>query len=536
MVSSLRLSFAALLVMLSSAAVATGTLSVLRVCADPGNMPFSNQRGEGFENRIAHVIADALGASVQYYFRPGIERGMTRTTLGAEQCDVMLDLTPDAEGVMVTSSLYRSTFVLVTRKDRALDFKSLDDDRLKTLKVGVYQTSAIRDALAEHGVQNNTVVHYLSHDADLVAADEPVTQVQQVVDGQLDVAAIWGPFAGYFLTLKHAPLVLEPANVLEESVPLEFDMALAVRTQNRALRDQIDQVLRQQVDKIHAILVEFGVPLVNCDSCLIHGELPSHGPYAERKPKGALGPASPPVTIAMLEQWLQEGAKVSDELSNGVIADDLARVSYLIEKRHADVNARDLQGYPPLHHSIRRMSLEMANYLIAHKADVNRTDSDGWTPLMTAAWVNDGELIRLLAAHQAVLTTQNRQGLTALGIAAQYGKDVAVVALLAAGSHVDQRIGSDYTPLMLAVVGQSSRSTKALIDHGANVNARNSGGVTALMIAAASNQEDLAALLIQSGADTSATNENGQTALGIAQDKDSQAVIKLLAKPAPSAT
>jgi len=519
--------------MRGGAALGGDGVSVLRVCADPGNMPFSNNRGEGFENKIAQAIADSLGAQVQYYFRPGIERGMTRTTLGADQCDVMLDLTADAEGVLSTSPLYRTTFVLASRTDRALDIKDLDDPRLKSLKVGVYQTSAIREALAEHGVQSNTVIHYLSHDADLVAADEPVSQMQQLVDGQLDVAAIWGPFAGYYQAKKHAAVTITPANLMDDEVPLQFDMTLAVRSQNRALRDRIEQALQQQRDKIRSILVEYGVPLVQCDTCLIAGDLPAHGAYtvAKRKPRYAAD--QPAVTIATLEQWLREGARVNDELNDAVIADDPLRVRYLVETRHADVNARDRQGYPPLHNAIRRMSYRLVEYLLAHQADVNGLDSDAWTPLMTAAWVDDGEVIRLLVAHHASLAAKNRNGMTALAIASQYGKDVAAVALVAAGCNVNQRIGSGYTPLMLAVAGQAGRSAKALIDHGADVNARNGGGVTALMIAAASNQDDMATLLIRSGADATSRDENGRTALSIARDKDSQAVIKVLETSAP---
>jgi quinoprotein dehydrogenase-associated probable ABC transporter substrate-binding protein len=532
MFTTLRSAIPFLLLGASGVALSAQPMAALRVCADPGNMPFSNNRGEGFEQKIAQVIADSLNTGVQYYYRPGIERGQTRTTLAADQCDLMLDLTMDAEGVLSTSPLYRTTFVLASRTDRGLDFKSLDDPRLKTLKIGVYQTSAIREALEEHDVKSNVVVHYLSHDADTVAADEPVYQMQQVMDGQLDVAAVWGPFAGYYKTMKHAPLTIQPVNLMEDTFPMEFDMTLAVRTQNRAFRDQIENALKQQKDKIRSILVDYGVPLVKCDTCIIDGDLPSHGPYAPMGKPKYNGPAIQNVTIAMLDDWLAHGAKISVELNNAVIADDPVRVSYLVEKKHADINARDPQGYTPLLNAVRKMSLPMVTYLVEHHADVNGKDSDGWTPMMTAAWVDNADLVQFLSAHKADLNTKNAQGLTPLGIASEYGKDVALVALLQAGSDVNERIGSGYTPLMLAVAGLSDRSAKALLDHGANVNATNQGGVTALMIAAASNQADMVRLLIKSGADPSVKNESGKTALGIARDKGNDAVIKLLEQPA----
>jgi hypothetical protein len=126
--------------------------AALRVCADPGNMPLSNNRGEGLENKIAVVLARALGTSVEYYYRPGVERGLTRSTLDADQCDVMLDMPVDSDDVLTTTALYRTTYVLAYRSDRGINIKSLDDPRLKTLRVGVYETSAIREALADHGV------------------------------------------------------------------------------------------------------------------------------------------------------------------------------------------------------------------------------------------------------------------------------------------------------------------------------------------------------------------------------------------------
>src|SRR5579863_9220112 len=188
--SSIRIGVSAVLLGVSVAAAGgTAPLASLRVCADPGNMPFSNNRGEGYEQKIAEVIASALGTHVEYYYRPSMERGLTRQTLGNDLCDVMLDLHADAEGVLETTPMYRSTFVLASRTDRHYDFQNLDDPRLKTLKVGVYQTSAIREALDAHDVRSNTVVHYLTHDADLKPEDQPVYQVQQVVDGTLDVAA-----------------------------------------------------------------------------------------------------------------------------------------------------------------------------------------------------------------------------------------------------------------------------------------------------------------------------------------------------------
>ncbi|MGA2862150.1 MAG: quinoprotein dehydrogenase-associated putative ABC transporter substrate-binding protein [Steroidobacteraceae bacterium] len=504
--------------------------AALRVCADPGNMPFSNEAGEGLENKIAVVLAQALGTKVEYYFRPTIERGLTRTTLYADECDLMLDMPVDSERVLTSTPVYRTTFVLAYRNDRGIAIKNLDDPRLKRLKVGVYQTSAIREALAEHDVIGNVFIHYLSHDADLVPEHQPGYQVQQVIDGQLDIAAVWGPFAGYYKAMKHAPLTLKPVNLMEDAVPMEFDMALAVRSSDRELLARLEQALHDQRDTIHSILTDFGVPLVHCDTCLISGDLPSHGPY-----KPAAAPPEPSghekqtVTIAMLNNWLAHGANVDMELSDAVIADDMLRVAYLLEKKHASIDAQDLQGETPLHHALVRRWEPMIKYLLDHGASVTVTDRDGWSPLMTAAWTDDAASIKLLVAHKADPNFAGPGNLKPLAIALEYGKDAAAVALVDAGADYRHPMGdAGYTPLMLAVAGRSEAAAQALILKGADVNASNAGGVTALMVAAADGQTTLVALLVRSGANIGAQSERGDTALSIARAKGHQAVIKLL--------
>jgi len=215
-----RLAVAAGLLMLAGAAAA-GDLKSLTVCADPGNMPLSNEKGEGFENKIAQVIGAALGTGVQYYWRPSIERGLMRTTLSEGNCDLWMDMATDTEGAVVLAPLYRSTFVLAYRSDKGINIKSFDDPALKKLRVGVFQVSAIRQALADHQVVSNTVIHYLSHNADIVTDNQPSYQVQQVIDGSLDVAAAWGPMAGYYRAVAHAPLIIQPVNLMEDKVPMD---------------------------------------------------------------------------------------------------------------------------------------------------------------------------------------------------------------------------------------------------------------------------------------------------------------------------
>jgi len=505
-------------------------LGALRVCADPGNMPLSNNKREGFQNKIAEVLADALGTQVQYYWRPSFERALMRTTIGEGNCDLWMDMTSDTDGAEMTTSLYRSAFVLVYRDDAGIVIKNFDDPKLSQVKVGVYQVSAIRQALAQHGVMQNTVIQYLSHDGDLVPEDQQSYQVQQVIDKKLDVAAVWGPMAGYFKSIKKAPLVIQPVNLMEDAIPLEFDMAMATPKGRPEIKPLIEQAMRESKDKIHAILVAYGVPLVKCAECVIDGDLPSHGPYKAAQPQTQTAAASEPATsLDDLKKWLADGADPNAELCNAVIAADMTRVTYLVE-HGANAGTRDGDGYTALGNAVRFGYTPIAQYLIEHNADVNATDLSGWTPLMYAAWIDDGELVKLLIAHGAKVDfTKEMSGLTPLAVAMQNAKPKAGAVLIDAGANVDQPVGQgSYTPLMLATTSGSTALAQQLVGKKANVNAKNAGGVTALMIAAAGNRTDIATLLIKAGADPNAKSEDGRTELKIAEANNSDDVAKLL--------
>jgi quinoprotein dehydrogenase-associated probable ABC transporter substrate-binding protein len=515
----------------ASAAALGSDLKSLTVCADPGNMPLSNQKGEGFENKIAQVIGTALGTGVQYYWRPSIERGLMRTTLSEGNCDLWLDMASDTEGAVVLSPLYRSTFVLAYRSDKGIDIKSLDDPALKKLRVGVFQVSAIRQALAEHHIVDNTVIHYLSHNADIEKDNQPSYQVQQVIDGSLDVAAAWGPMAGYYKTVLHAPLIIRPVNLLEDEVPMEFDMTLAVPRGRPDIKAAVETALVQHRSEIRQILSDFGVPLVKCEECTVSGDLPSHGPYKPPTPKVQTAADIAKIhaaRMADLKKWLAQGAKPDDELNNAIVANDVDRVGYLLT-HGAQANSHDGEGYTPLISAIRSGFVAVATYLAEHKADANLTDRSGWTPLMWATWADNPALVNMLLSHGAKLDHTDNDGLTPLAIAAQNGKVKAAQALLDAGADVNAPIAQGgYTPLMLASISGSSELAASLIEHGAKVNAANPGGVTALMIAAAGNRSTIAGLLLKSGADVNARSEDGRTALSIAQANSNDAVIKIL--------
>jgi quinoprotein dehydrogenase-associated probable ABC transporter substrate-binding protein len=525
----------------AKAAYKAKKLDRLVICADPGNMPFSNDKLEGFENKIGNLLGEATGAKVSFYWRPFLERALTRDTFESGMCDVMINVPANYERLLTTNPLYRSTYVLATRSDKGLDIKSLDDPRLKELRIGVFQTSGIREVLAKRGIIKNVKLHVVTHDADLKPEHQPWYQVQQVVDGDLDVAAVWGPFAGWLKTMKGEPITLTPVNLMDDSTPLEFDLAIGVRKTDAMLKYILDFALEDKKDDIEKILRDYGVPLVQCSRCLVQGDLPAHGYYNEAsaqdfKPRPDLASPDQVITQEKLEGWIEAGADLTQELGNAVIANDAKRVAFLVGKG-ADVNALDNQGYAPLHSAARQRHDDMIKVLIGLKADVNAVDANGMTPLLNAVMRDHVPSIKLLIQNGADIEKVGPQGFQPLATAIVEQKYEAAKALLDAGANVDSLAGKEeVTPLMVAA-GQSAPAegamflpestrpldiAKSLIERGANVNAQSKNGVTPLMVAAANNNPPMIGLLIESGADTTLKDTQGKTALDIARQNDNR--------------
>lgn len=524
--------------MLGLTAISTGAAerAPLRVCADPGNMPLSTDKGEGFQNRIASVIAEALGTHTTYFYRPYLERGLTRQTFDNNECDILMDMSPDDERMMVTMPVYRSTFVLVYRNDKGIDIKSLDDPGLlNELKVGVFQHSAIRTVLQEHGIKrDNTVVHSISHDADLQPERQPHRQVQQVVDGKLDVAAIWGPMAGWYKTMQHAPLTIVPVNRMEERTQLEFSLAIGMRKNAKELKASIEKAMLDNQDKIAKILNDYGVPLVECGNCVVSGDIPSHGAY---KPLSRIAnhaqipkQSDPAALPALMDAALKEGSSLEQELHNATIARDSIRIEYLL-KRGANINARDTEGQTPLMVAAKSGDISVVNGMLEYNADPNLQDHDGWTAAMHAVRSNDPKMMRLLGKprYKANFELLNHDGMTALGLATYHNKANAAVAMMDSGAKPDTAMGAArYTALMIAAKQDNQTMVQTLLQYKANPNARNAGGLTALMIAAARNQDMLISLLLKSGADAGLQDEEGKTALMLARENAAEKAIGML--------
>jgi mxaJ protein len=242
-----------------------GAEHTFRVCADPNNLPFSNEAQQGFENKLADLIAGALGEKVTYDWHAQ-RRGFVRETLKAKQCDVVMGMPTKVDMLKTTAPYYRSTYVFVSRADRHLDISSIKDPRLRGLKIGVQMigndgaNTPPSHALAQQGIIDNLVGYTVY--GDYRNPNPPARIVEAVEKGDVDIAAVWGPLAGYFAKKSPVPLTLTPMTETESFKPLifTFDIALGVRKGDQELKAKLDDILAQKRPEIAALLDNYGIP------------------------------------------------------------------------------------------------------------------------------------------------------------------------------------------------------------------------------------------------------------------------------------
>jgi mxaJ protein len=237
----------------------------LRVCADPNNLPFSNERQEGFENRVAEVLARELGLTLRYTWWAQ-RRGFVRQTLAAGACDVLLGVPEGFERARLTGPYYASTYVFAWRRADGPAVRSLDDPALRRVRVGVQLigndgiNTPPAHALARRSIVDN-VRGYTVYGED-ATPDPPARILRALAEGEIDVALVWGPLAGYFAPRLAVPIDLAPVTPALDPPGLRFVFAIAagVRKDDIALRDRLDEALRAHRAEIDAILDAYGVP------------------------------------------------------------------------------------------------------------------------------------------------------------------------------------------------------------------------------------------------------------------------------------
>jgi quinoprotein dehydrogenase-associated probable ABC transporter substrate-binding protein len=240
---------------------------VLRVCADPNNLPFSNERGEGFENKLAEMLAADMHAELQYTWWAQ-RRGFFRNTLKAGVCDVVVGVPASFELALTTAPYYRSTYAFVYRRDRHIGVRSFDDAALRRLKIGVQlvgddgANTPPAHALASRGVVQNVRGYTLY--GDYSRPSPPGEIVEAVARGDVDVGVVWGPQAGYFARRQRTPLEVVPVSpeIDPPFLPFVYDISMGVRRGDDALLAELESFLERRRPDIERLLDEYGVPRV----------------------------------------------------------------------------------------------------------------------------------------------------------------------------------------------------------------------------------------------------------------------------------
>jgi mxaJ protein len=240
----------------------------LRVCADPNNLPFSNRRQEGFENRIAQLLARDLDAEVEYTWWAQ-RRGFIRSTLNAKLCDLVVGLPSGFELAQTTAPYYRSTYVFVYRRGGGFKIGSFDDPLLRQLKIGVQvigddgANAPPAHALASRGIVGN--VRGFTVYGDYAQDNPPARIVDAVAAGEIDLAIAWGPLAGYFAKRQKVGLEIVPVypRIDRPTLPFIYDISLGVRRGETSFKEELERALNRRRGDIGRILDEYGVPRIN---------------------------------------------------------------------------------------------------------------------------------------------------------------------------------------------------------------------------------------------------------------------------------
>ena len=242
--------------------------SVFRVCATPGNLPYSNEKGEGFENKIAEIFADELGRPIEYtWFPQGL--GLIRMTLAARRCDVVMGTVQADEYTLNTNHYYRTTYAIVVKKGSGLeDVNSIYDEKLKGKRIGVQAGAPAADHVARAGLMPDARSYRFM--VDTRHESPPQEMVRDLEKGEIDAAVLWGPFAGFYAKEFDDLIVnaiVEPRRPGTER--LDYRITLGVRAGEVRWKHEINDVITKRQGDIDKILLDFGVPIIDEDNKLI---------------------------------------------------------------------------------------------------------------------------------------------------------------------------------------------------------------------------------------------------------------------------
>ena len=249
---------------------------VLRVCADPRNMPFSNEKGEGFENKVAALFAERLQKKLEYAYYPGAT-GFVRNTLGAHRCDVILGFPQGDDLAQGTNPYYRTAYALIAKQGSGLDgVTTLKDERLKGKHIGIVAGTPPATYMAMDGLTANAKSYPLMTDTRVDSSAEAM--FNDVTSGTIDAGILWGPMAGFYARKANPPLHVTSL-VKETGGPrLVYRVGMGVRPADQNWKRQLNRLIQENQPAINKIMLEFGVPLLDENDQPISLELATKSP------------------------------------------------------------------------------------------------------------------------------------------------------------------------------------------------------------------------------------------------------------------
>jgi quinoprotein dehydrogenase-associated probable ABC transporter substrate-binding protein len=249
---------------------------VLRVCADPRNLPFSNEKGEGFENKLGELFAEKLQKKLDYMYFPQAT-GFVRMTLAAHRCDVIMGFPQGDDLVQGTNPYYRTAYALVAKQGSGLDdVATLEDARLKDKRIGIVAGTPPATNMAVAGLMANARPYPLMIDTRFDSSS--AAMIKDLMSGEIDAGVLWGPMAGYFAKQASPPLHVTPL-VKETTGPrLAFRIGMGVRPADQNWKRQLNRLIQENQPAINRILLDFGVPLLDENDRPIGAETATKSP------------------------------------------------------------------------------------------------------------------------------------------------------------------------------------------------------------------------------------------------------------------
>jgi quinoprotein dehydrogenase-associated probable ABC transporter substrate-binding protein len=249
---------------------------VLRVCADPRNLPFSNEKGEGFENKLAEFFAEKLQKKLDYMYFPQAT-GFVRMTLGSHRCDVIMGFPQGDDLVQGTNPYYRTAYALVAKQGSGLeDVTTLEDERLKGKHIGIVAGTPPATNMAVNGLMMNAKPYPLMIDTRFDSSAEAM--IGDLAKGEIDAGVLWGPMAGFYARNANPPLHVTPL-VKETTGPkLAYRIGMGVRPADQNWKRQLNRLIQENQPAINKILLDFGVPLLDENDRPIGAETATKSP------------------------------------------------------------------------------------------------------------------------------------------------------------------------------------------------------------------------------------------------------------------